>query len=317
MFIQNAVYKTVPTDGLTFPLAEGTVITVGDVTGIVPENIALAAPTGLIYLATGGTIDLTSEANAGVTFTDEQLNELGGDFNFIPLTENGGSSLPSYSSSDIGKVLTVGEGSETVQTVVVPEQTVTIAEENASPIQLAGYDTQFFMSAVEGTEITVTDNVNTVVLTASSMGHDNPGIAFSAVGIRTLIVFFASDYGQFTAGLYFQGAPGSHIVTASAPGQPTPSAVWAAPSQTESVYRFELNVTTPRDVYTAWNSGKVVAQVDVLEVADSFSSFTLLSKMSESNGTYTAYFIAVNNDFSGVNVYSITSGGIDEPFQTL
>jgi len=126
MFIQNAVYKAVPTDGLTFPLAEGTVITVGDVTGIVPENIALAAPTGLIYLATGGTIDLTSEANAGVTFTDEQLNELGGDFNFIPVTEAGGSSLPSYSSSDIGKVLTVGEASPVeTEVVVVPEQSVT------------------------------------------------------------------------------------------------------------------------------------------------------------------------------------------------
>jgi hypothetical protein len=126
MFIQNAVYKAVHTDGLTFPLAEGTVITVGDVTGIVPENIALAAPTGLIYLATGGTIDLTSEANAGVTFTDEQLKELGGDFNFIPLTEAGGSSLPSYTSADIGKVLTVGEDAEhSVSETIIEEQTFT------------------------------------------------------------------------------------------------------------------------------------------------------------------------------------------------
>lgn len=90
MYIQNATYKAVPTAGLTFPLTEGTVLTVGDVTGIVPENISLAAPTGLIYLATGGTIDLTSEANAGVSFTDAELNALGGDFNFIPVTEAGG-----------------------------------------------------------------------------------------------------------------------------------------------------------------------------------------------------------------------------------
>lgn len=92
MYIQNATYKAVPTAGLTFPLAEGTVLTVGDVTGIVPENIAIAAPTGLIYLAVGGTIDLTSDANAGVSFTDAELNTLGGDFNFIPVTEAGGGS---------------------------------------------------------------------------------------------------------------------------------------------------------------------------------------------------------------------------------
>lgn len=122
MYIQNATYKAVPTAGLTFPLAEGTVLTVGDVTGIVPENTALAAPTALIYLATGGTIDLTSAANAGVTFTDAELNALSGDFNFIPLTEHGGIFLPSYSSSDIGKVLTVGEGEE-VRTVI-PAQIV-------------------------------------------------------------------------------------------------------------------------------------------------------------------------------------------------
>jgi len=48
------------------------------------------------------------------------------------MQKEGGSSLPSYSSSDIGKVLTVGEGSETVQTVIVPQQTVNFVEGTAS-----------------------------------------------------------------------------------------------------------------------------------------------------------------------------------------
>jgi hypothetical protein len=253
---------------------------------------------------------IAGDANADTTMKPRTAEE----YFLNQIAENGSSSLPSYSSSDIGKVLTVGEG-EPVQTVVVPEQTVTITSDS---VPITGYDTQFFTSAVEGTEITVTDNGNTVVFTAKSMGDDIPGIEFQPSGHQHIMMtFFTSDYGKFTAGLYFRADPGSHIVTASAPVQSAPSAVWAAPSQTESVYRFELNVTTPRDVYTAWNSGKVVAQVNVLETANSISSFNQLSKMSESNGTYTAYFIGINNDYSGVTVYSITSSGIDEPFRTL
>jgi hypothetical protein len=43
--------------------------------------------------------------------------------------------VPKYTSADKGKVLTVGEGSETVQTVIVPEQTVTLTvpEEGLNP----------------------------------------------------------------------------------------------------------------------------------------------------------------------------------------
>ena len=127
MYIQNAVYKAVPTGSLEFPVAEGTIITAGDVTGIVPQNVALAPPTAMIYVATGGTIDLTSEANKGVSFTEAQIKELGSDFNFIPAQEGGGgSSLPPYTSADKGKVLTVGEGEAEV---VIPAQNLTIDSE--------------------------------------------------------------------------------------------------------------------------------------------------------------------------------------------
>lgn len=108
MYIKNATYKEVPTAGLTFPLAEGSVITVGGVTGIVEQNVAAAGPTAQIYIAVGGTIDLRSEANKGVSFTDEQVKALGSDFNFIPAKEIADPvEIPSYSAADSGKVLTV------------------------------------------------------------------------------------------------------------------------------------------------------------------------------------------------------------------
>lgn len=63
--------------------------------------------------------------SGGETFGSELLNTV---IEIKDLVENGGggggSALPSYTSADIGKVLTIGEGeSETV--VIVPEQTVT------------------------------------------------------------------------------------------------------------------------------------------------------------------------------------------------
>lgn len=130
MFIKNATYKSIPTAGLSFPLAEGTIIS----NGIVPQTIDIEPPTHRISVAIGGTIDLNSPANKNVSFTDEQIRALGGDFNFVPAEEaksglpavsvadngdvlavvNGAwsksdppSSLPSYTTSDNGKVLTV------------------------------------------------------------------------------------------------------------------------------------------------------------------------------------------------------------------
>lgn len=106
MYIKNATYKTVPTGSLSFPLAEGAVVTAGGVTGIVPENLAAAGPTAQIYVAVGGTIDLTSEANKGVSFTDAQIKALGSDFNFVPASEK---ELPTPTLADAGKVVAVNE----------------------------------------------------------------------------------------------------------------------------------------------------------------------------------------------------------------
>ena len=50
----------------------------------------------------------------------------------------GGSSLPSYTSSDIGKVLTVGEA-EPVETVVIPEQDITVELFELEPLTDSQY----------------------------------------------------------------------------------------------------------------------------------------------------------------------------------
>lgn len=154
MYINNAIYKTIRPKGLTLPIVEGQVLTAGgaaanedgsDAYCIVPETISNIAPTGLIYVAVGGTIDLSSDANKNVVFSDAMIKALGKDFNFVLASEtpdpvpelpvvtsddngdvlavvNGAwakspapSSLPPYTSADKGKVLTVGEGSESVE----------------------------------------------------------------------------------------------------------------------------------------------------------------------------------------------------------
>ncbi|MBP5302020.1 MAG: hypothetical protein J6Y88_02085, partial [Bacteroidales bacterium] len=53
-----------------------------------------------------GTIDLTSEANNGVSFTDAQIKALGSDFNFVPASEK---ELPTPTLADAGKVVAVNE----------------------------------------------------------------------------------------------------------------------------------------------------------------------------------------------------------------
>lgn len=90
MFIQNAVLKSINAEGLSFPLAEGSVVSVGGVTGIIPGTLDIRPATNRIYVAVAGTIDLTSDANKCVTFTDEQIQELGADFNFVPAVEFSG-----------------------------------------------------------------------------------------------------------------------------------------------------------------------------------------------------------------------------------
>jgi len=85
--------------------------------------------------------------------------------------------VPKPTTSDIGKVLTVGEGSETVQTVIVPEQTVTLTvQQGGQPgaVVLTGAD---FSSVSVGTVALMSVNGVTRTVTAvDPLG--NGGIVF-------------------------------------------------------------------------------------------------------------------------------------------
>ena len=118
MYIKEAVYRTVPITNLTFPVSEGTILTVNgnvanqdgsDAYGIVPENIYSIPTTGRAYVAVGGIIDLDSEANRHVAFSEAMIQALGSDFNFVRAVEvaGGGEVVPEPSASDVGKALVV------------------------------------------------------------------------------------------------------------------------------------------------------------------------------------------------------------------
>lgn len=96
MFIKDGTYRSVDVSGLTAPILEGTVLTSAgavaaadgsDAFGIVPETVFVMPPTKMINVVIGGTIDLQDPANANVEFTDDIINALGGDINFIPAAE--------------------------------------------------------------------------------------------------------------------------------------------------------------------------------------------------------------------------------------
>lgn len=95
MYIENVTLKSVPADSLVLPVEEGTILTkngtipadLSQAYGIVPQKITNIPPTKKIYLAVAGTIDLKLN---NVSFTEEEMQALGKDFNFVPGDEGGG-----------------------------------------------------------------------------------------------------------------------------------------------------------------------------------------------------------------------------------
>lgn len=95
MYIENVTLKSVPADSLALPVEEGTILTkngtipadLSQAYGIVPQKITNIPPTKKINLAVAGTIDLKLN---NVSFTEEEMQALGKDFNFVPGDEGGG-----------------------------------------------------------------------------------------------------------------------------------------------------------------------------------------------------------------------------------
>lgn len=113
---------------------------------------------------------------------------------------------PSYSSADIGKVLTVGEGSETVQTVIVPEQTVTLSDALGAALTIAEGKS---LPSV-GESVAVTLNGEMIQTTVTEYGGNpvvrlsettNFGILFDSDTDAYLVSTSTSDYGTYTVSL--------------------------------------------------------------------------------------------------------------------
>jgi hypothetical protein len=70
----------------------------------------------------------------------------------------GGSSLPSYSSSDIGKVLTIGEG-ESTETVIVPAQDIQLTDSNGAAVgEVEDADIEAFSNLQDGDSVVFVAN---------------------------------------------------------------------------------------------------------------------------------------------------------------
>ena len=160
MYIQNVTVKSIKADGLSFPLQEGSVLTVGGVTGIVPATIDVRPATNMIYIAVAGTIDLTSPANANVSFTDQQIKALGGDFNFVPAVEVAEKKeLPDYSSSNNGYFLTIQSNWIGGKYVTEPEWTSPPTQPNYVWLELFTSDGTTTFETVLGDFDTIADAV--------------------------------------------------------------------------------------------------------------------------------------------------------------
>ena len=131
----------------------------------------------------------------------------GSDWSFAePTPGGGGSSLPPYTSADKGKVLTLGDGSESETVVVVPEQTVTVDDVEAT---LLNVDTSGFAvgviatMSVNGTDYSVTaeEDSGAIVFPATDKDHE-------------YVIFYDGETAVFTP-----DAPGTYTVslTASVP----------------------------------------------------------------------------------------------------
>lgn len=218
------------------------------------------------------------------------------------LQNGGGSGLPSYSSSDIGKVLTVGEG-DPVQTVIVPEQTVTASGEN--PAALTGADVSGF---VVGNEGVMTVNGTDYDVVASAI---NGAIVFGSAG--SLMIGYMGDDVLFVA-----IAPGTYTVslTVSVPkAEPKWEAAGGAPTvvnitQTEqNAYAADMSY---EEIANAYSKGVVYFNYDGVNALVWREGYTYMAEWlypSNRDGWKLVYYFAeVGAEFVRVstNTFDLT-----------
>lgn len=184
---------------------------------IIPPNVS-------IWLSTEDTMKAVEADDISVSGETVSIGAVtwdGSDWTFGTPSSGGGggSSLPSYTSSDIGKVLTVGEGSETIDTVIVPEQTVTLVGDSQDPVPLN--NAEVFVDLAVGTVCTLSVNGDVYEVEV----EEDDGVKYVNYDNYTYTISYAPD-GPY-AGVTFSASAGTYAVGLSAP-MPSSEAKWGS-----------------------------------------------------------------------------------------
>lgn len=151
---------------------------------------------------------------------------------------SGGSSLPEYTSADLGKVLTVGEAEPVA---AVPEQTVTV---EGDPSFVENADASYF---VTGQAAVMKINGNSYNVTAAEQ-HGIIGFVYAAEENVYQFLYFAESVEGFPAGVYFVAeTDGEYTVSLEIPSddvittwKPVSTDLPAAPSE-NGIYLLSVN----------------------------------------------------------------------------
>lgn len=194
---------------------------------------------------------IAGDANADTTMKPRTAEEYF--LNQIAENGGGGSSLPSYSSSDIGKVLTVGEASPVeTEVVVVPEQTVTVSHGTQYYYASLADVNIDWSNATAGDSISLTVNGSKYTANYSANAFGAPAfVAMNGSSPIAAVANTGSDKAYVNT--FLTAASGEYTVSATAVQSVTPSVQTViVPEQTVTVISEEQFVAALAGVDTSF-----------------------------------------------------------------
>ena len=206
----------------------------------------------------------------------------------------GGSSLPSYTSSDVGKVLTLGEDAEhSVEDVVVPEQTVTTVQDT---------QTQYCFATVEGSTIDWASAESGDIIKLTINGTDYQAEfddgSFVALSGDTMVgaIVFVPFAGQV---LFKTTTVGGYTIKATSE-VPDVKPVWEGAPRVvyDELYNFDMKTLTVSEAAKMFKKGYIIF------THGNYGEIMLLTKISDgsSPSTYDIYYnFSSNAKFSNVS----------------
>ena len=174
----------------------------------------------------------------------------------------GGSSLPSYTSSDVGKVLTVGEDAENPQTInIVPQQTVVLTQDDIAA-ELTGYD---FSGVSVGDTLTLTVDDHSETVTVITGGGVELAVAATYSvqgGQQTVQIGFVTGTGagfdclfRGTGGDTATRKPGTYTVSLTK-SVPSVAPVWQGAVEIDTPFTAPTPIgTTTEELYNSALNG--------------------------------------------------------------